>query len=300
MKDAYYFQHDANARHDPKLLMLRKEHGVAGIGRWWILVEILREQEDYHFDIGQKHNFRALKHELDFTDEKELHTFLDDLNEFSLIVRMNEIIFSPALIKRMGRLDAVREKRSEAGIKSGEARRNKSERTSKTLQTEFKDTSEKTNHLSTYLSTNSRSELSTNQQTYSSIDLPTAERNAPVPTASASSFAKTSVTTPTFPQALNTAAQGTKTAPSALGDLLREPDTENIYIYPIVFHALPAGNYFVPSDPDHNEQRVYLKLSDAEVMTVKERRIAPVKEPTHLVFAAQDFMLTECQANIIH
>ena len=129
MKDAYYFQHDANARHDPKLIMLRKEHGIAGIGRWWILVEILREQENYTFDIGLKHNLRALRHELEFANDDELIAFLNDLNEFSLIVNLDGIIFSPALLKRMKRLDEIRAKKQIAGQKSGESRRTKSEPT---------------------------------------------------------------------------------------------------------------------------------------------------------------------------
>lgn len=44
MKDAYYFQHDYNARNDPKLQEVLLEHGVAGIGIFWCVIEQLYEQ----------------------------------------------------------------------------------------------------------------------------------------------------------------------------------------------------------------------------------------------------------------
>lgn len=44
MKEAYYFQHDYNARNDPKLQDVLIEHGAAGIGVFWCIVEQLYEQ----------------------------------------------------------------------------------------------------------------------------------------------------------------------------------------------------------------------------------------------------------------
>ena len=42
---ANYFPHDYHARHDPKLLALRRRHGLAGLGAYWCLVEFMYEQE---------------------------------------------------------------------------------------------------------------------------------------------------------------------------------------------------------------------------------------------------------------
>ena len=44
MKDTFYFQHDYGARNDPKLQELLFEHGVAGIGIFWCVIEQLYEQ----------------------------------------------------------------------------------------------------------------------------------------------------------------------------------------------------------------------------------------------------------------
>jgi hypothetical protein len=52
-KDVPWFRHDFNARRDPKLAALATEYGIEGIGRWWILVEILREQSDYRLPIDR-------------------------------------------------------------------------------------------------------------------------------------------------------------------------------------------------------------------------------------------------------
>lgn len=46
-KDTYYFSHDFSARNDPKLQELQMVHGMAGIGMFWCLVEMLHEQDGY-------------------------------------------------------------------------------------------------------------------------------------------------------------------------------------------------------------------------------------------------------------
>lgn len=44
MKKTYYFQHDYNARNDPKLQAVMIKYGLAGIGAFWCIVEMLYEQ----------------------------------------------------------------------------------------------------------------------------------------------------------------------------------------------------------------------------------------------------------------
>lgn len=45
-KDTFYFSHDYNARNDPKILELRSEYGMEGVGIYWCLIETLAEQEN--------------------------------------------------------------------------------------------------------------------------------------------------------------------------------------------------------------------------------------------------------------
>jgi hypothetical protein len=41
-KDAYYFPHFYNARHDRKIKRLRKDLGIEGYGIFFMLLEVLR------------------------------------------------------------------------------------------------------------------------------------------------------------------------------------------------------------------------------------------------------------------
>lgn len=44
MKDSYYLKHDYGARNDPKLVKAAQKHGIAALGVYWCLVEMLYEQ----------------------------------------------------------------------------------------------------------------------------------------------------------------------------------------------------------------------------------------------------------------
>ena len=66
-KDAYYFSHDANARQDPKILEMISVYGIEGYGRYWILVEMLREQSDYTLSLTGKYTFNALAMQMQCT-----------------------------------------------------------------------------------------------------------------------------------------------------------------------------------------------------------------------------------------
>jgi len=45
-KDAYYFSHDSNARHDPNICEMRLNYGMEGYGLYWVMIEMMREQEN--------------------------------------------------------------------------------------------------------------------------------------------------------------------------------------------------------------------------------------------------------------
>jgi hypothetical protein len=49
MKDAFYFPHFSNARHDRKIRRVRKELGGEGYGIYFMILETLRDQNDYIF-----------------------------------------------------------------------------------------------------------------------------------------------------------------------------------------------------------------------------------------------------------
>jgi hypothetical protein len=46
-KDTLYFRHDCNSRTDRKLVRLNIKHGMAGIGVYWCIIEMLYEEGGY-------------------------------------------------------------------------------------------------------------------------------------------------------------------------------------------------------------------------------------------------------------
>jgi len=50
-KDAYYFPHFCNARHDRKLKRVQKELGVEGYGIFFMILEVLRDQPAFKYPI---------------------------------------------------------------------------------------------------------------------------------------------------------------------------------------------------------------------------------------------------------
>ena len=50
-KDAFYFPHFSNARNDRKLRRLRKELGIEGYGIYFMVLEVLRDQEGFKYPL---------------------------------------------------------------------------------------------------------------------------------------------------------------------------------------------------------------------------------------------------------
>jgi hypothetical protein len=50
-KDAFYFPHDSNAKDDPKLTLVIDHLGLEGYGIYFVLIEVLRDQNEYKYPI---------------------------------------------------------------------------------------------------------------------------------------------------------------------------------------------------------------------------------------------------------
>jgi hypothetical protein len=51
-KDAYYFPHFSNARHDRKLKRVIKDLGIEGYGIYFMVLEVLRDQQDFKYPVA--------------------------------------------------------------------------------------------------------------------------------------------------------------------------------------------------------------------------------------------------------
>lgn len=112
--DVYWFKHDANARRDQKILMMRSVYGAEGYGWWWMLIELMREAADYRLMIAGKYALPTLAQELG-ADPGRLKEYIEDcIAEFKLFNSDGESFWSPSLLRRMEKYEAVVEKRKEA------------------------------------------------------------------------------------------------------------------------------------------------------------------------------------------
>ncbi|MBQ7623891.1 MAG: DUF4373 domain-containing protein, partial [Clostridia bacterium] len=138
VKDTYWFQHDYNARNDVKIQALMTDHGAAGYGVFFILLEVLREQSDYRLKLD-RYTYDTLAAQ-SRSDKKTVRKILKDCMEKyidaegPLICTDGEYIRSDGLIRRLEGLKENRERRSEAARKAVNSRWNKERGDTNVLQ----------------------------------------------------------------------------------------------------------------------------------------------------------------------
>ena len=105
-KDSYYFQHDFYARQDPKLVNLMMRHGMAGIGIFWCVAEMLYEQGG-RLDMGTIDSIAFSLH----TESSLVEAVIKD---FELFHHNDDVFWSESIDKRIGRQEDIRKKRIDA------------------------------------------------------------------------------------------------------------------------------------------------------------------------------------------
>lgn len=103
-KDSYYFPHDANAKDDPKCIMMIEQLGLEAYGIYWVLVELLRDQPNYKLPLSM---IPALARRYNTTPQK-METVVANYKLFE--VENDEFFFSESLIKRMIPLQEKRDR----------------------------------------------------------------------------------------------------------------------------------------------------------------------------------------------
>ena len=110
MKDAYYFSHDANARHDPKIIKMISIYGMEGYGWYWIIIEMLREQDNYKLSISDQSDIDVIVSQT-YSDPGRIEKYLDDcVKIFKLFKKSKKYLWSSSLLNRMKKMDEKREK----------------------------------------------------------------------------------------------------------------------------------------------------------------------------------------------
>jgi uncharacterized phage protein (TIGR02220 family) len=116
-KDAFYFSHDSNARGDTKILEMRSVYGSEGYGWYWILIEMMREEQDYKLGMQSKYIWNAYAKQMDCKPEQAKQFVLDCINEFKLFNSDELFFWSNSLNRRMSKREKTSSARSEAARK---------------------------------------------------------------------------------------------------------------------------------------------------------------------------------------
>lgn len=111
-EDRYYFSHDYGARHDPNLTKLFMKEGMAGIGIYWCIIEMLYEQNGY-----------LILSELN-TYAFALRTDCDSINrvisDYDLFVKTDDEFYSESVLRRLN----IRHQKSEKARENANKRWN--------------------------------------------------------------------------------------------------------------------------------------------------------------------------------
>jgi hypothetical protein len=122
VKDAPYFSHDSNATADPKMAALLLRYGMAGYGRWWRLIEMLREQRDYRLPLNTCSVAALAKvWDLDLTEATAFMEWLVS-DDVKLIATDGSVYWSDRLDRDMERLDEIRNQRRASGTRGADKR----------------------------------------------------------------------------------------------------------------------------------------------------------------------------------
>ena len=118
-KETCYFSHDANAKDDFKVMLLIEELGLEGYGIFWVLIETLREQQNYKYPLkllsvlARKYNTTLAKLEVVV---RNYHLF---------IIEDDCFFYSSSLNRRMKKMEEAIEQRVIAGKISAAKRKQK-------------------------------------------------------------------------------------------------------------------------------------------------------------------------------
>lgn len=144
MKESYYFPHDYNAHSDPRIMNLIMKVGLSGVGLYWILIEILHNQEDGHVTYEQFEMYVRFYS----TNENKWETLVEHLLniffEVWLFVKTSEnLVYSSRVLKNKNLRKDIQKKRSEAWKKSAQVRQKKTSVEQKWTSVEQNPTKEK-------------------------------------------------------------------------------------------------------------------------------------------------------------
>lgn len=118
-----YFPHDYDAQTDPKLQALIAEYKSEGYGVYWCVIEMLHKEQSHHLP-RKKYVYSALAKQMS-TSVEQIEAVLNyAINECELFIETELGFTSKRVLKNIKYMQDISEKRSKAGKKSAESRKN--------------------------------------------------------------------------------------------------------------------------------------------------------------------------------
>lgn len=111
-----YFPHDSNARNSDKVIKLRMKHKAAGYGVYFMIIERLRDCEDY----TSPKDYNVIAYDLR-EDAALIKSVIEDFGLFTF-TDDGKAFYSEELKERMSIKDSARKKMSDAGKRTAEKR----------------------------------------------------------------------------------------------------------------------------------------------------------------------------------
>jgi len=108
-KDARYFTHDDNARTDHKIEAMMSKYGVEGYGRYWIIIENLRADRTHKIQ-EKSYVYESLAKQMRCPVDEIKQFIKDCIAEYELFVQDDGFFYSESLLRRMAKLEAMRDK----------------------------------------------------------------------------------------------------------------------------------------------------------------------------------------------
>lgn len=121
MKKTYYFQHDFEAISDPKIQFILAKFGGIGYGLWWRIVEMLHQEENNKLQ-HKEYIYFALSNQLQCEQDLVKSFIKSCIEDVELLDSDGECFWSERVLKNVGKMQDIKEKRSNAGKESAKKR----------------------------------------------------------------------------------------------------------------------------------------------------------------------------------
>lgn len=228
MKDSYYFQHDYNARNDPKLQDVLIELGVEGIGIYWCIIEQLYEQ-------GGTLPLRYCK-SIAFALHVDYKTVERLVNNYGLFANDGENMWSDSVLKRLDKRKDISDKRKQAAI--ARWRQNLDNQRQTPVQDGGEETSGDTQAMQMQSTSNANAEhkekkrkgnnnISTNVDTSTCVDAPEQKKDFSIDYSRLLALWKEQC--PSFPQPRSLADDDKRKIRQRFGEMMTAKDPETAY-----------------------------------------------------------------------